>query len=192
MKKLFLFIAFVFGTFAVSAQSLSLDVKKSSIEWTGKKVGGQHNGHINFASGELVFKGDVVTGGNFVVDMKSISNVDIKDEGTNATLVGHLKSDDFFGVDNYPVAKLVIDKGTKSGSDYSFTGKLRIKDITNPVIFKAKLEKGDNGAKVFKGQLVVDRSLYNVRYGSGKFFSNLGDNLIYDDFSLDFKVVLNK
>ena len=99
-------------------------------------------------------------------------------------LQGHLKSDDFFGVAKYPLAKLVItgstpfDKGTGVVS-----GTLTIKDITNPIEFKATVQKKDDGTWFF-ANIIIDRTKYNIRYGSGSFFDNLGDKTIYDDFKL--------
>jgi polyisoprenoid-binding protein YceI len=189
MKTALILILLVIGGFAAtnSAQQLTLDTSKSSIKWTGKKVVGEHYGKINFISGSLTQNGDAYSGGEFIVDMKSLTVDDIKNEGTNAQLVGHLKSDDFFGVETYPQSKLVITRGVKSsGNEYDFTGRLTIKDQTHPVSFKAVLS-----GNTFTGKLVVDRTKFNVRYGSGSFFSNLGDNMIHDDFELDFNVVFN-
>jgi polyisoprenoid-binding protein YceI len=192
MKTTTLFIALMVAGFTASAQNLSLDAAKSSIEWTGKKVGGQHNGAIQLASGYLNTDGNAYGSGEFVVDMNSITVEDIQDAETNGKLEGHLKSDDFFGVATYPTAKLVINKGVLvSGNTYEFTGKLTIKNKTEPVTIKATMAPQD-GHDVFTGQVVVDRSKFDVRYGSGSFFDNLGDNMIYDDFTLDFKVVFSK
>ena len=83
-------------------------MKKSSIAWVGKKVTGQHNGTINFSSGTLVFKGKVLKGGEFVVDMNSINTTDLQAGKGKEKLDGHLKADDFFGVEKYPTAKLKI------------------------------------------------------------------------------------
>lgn len=192
MKTTTLFIAFLVAGFTAFAQTLSLDVAKSSIEWTGKKVGGQHNGEIKLVSGHLKADGNAYAAGEFVVDMSSITVEDIKDAETNGQLVGHLKSDDFFGVATFPTAKLEIKKGVLvKDNTYEFSGNLTIKQKTEPVTIEATMTTKD-GHQVFTGQLVVDRSKFDVRYGSGSFFDNLGDNLIYDDFILDFKVVFSK
>jgi polyisoprenoid-binding protein YceI len=169
---------------AIYGQKSEMKVSDSKIVWTGKKVGGSHTGHIKLLSGYLEKSGEAFVDGKFVADMTSISNTDIDDSDTRAKLVGHLKSDDFFSVDEYPNATLVIEKGEKlADNTYKFTGKLTIKGNTNPVSFEARAD-----GETFKGKLTVDRAKYNVRYGSGSFFDNLGDNLIYDDFDLDFEV----
>ncbi len=192
MKTVALFIGLLVAGFSSSAQKLSLDVANSSIDWTGKKVGGQHNGEIKLVSGYLNANGNAYASGEFVVNMSTITVEDIEDPETNGKLEGHLKSDDFFGVATYPTAKLVIDKGVLVKDNiYEFSGKLTIKQKTKPVSIMATMTSKD-GQEVFTGQLVVDRSKFDVRYGSGSFFDNLGDNMIYDDFTLDFKVAFNK
>lgn len=180
------------GTMAEAQNTLQLNAEKSSIKWTGKKVLGKHYGTISFQSGSLIQSGESYTGGEFVVDMNSITCEDLTDAGTNAQLVGHLKSDDFFGVANHPTSKLVIKSGTAKGDNqYEFSGELTIKENTNPVKVEAVLVP-EGGGVVFTGKLIVNRAKYNVRYGSGSFFQNLGDNMIYDEFELDFKVFFTK
>ena len=171
------------------AQTLKLLKTESNIEWTGKKIGGSHYGHISLTSGTLENKGNNYTGGEFIVDMKSITNEDLTDKDTNAKLIGHLKSNDFFGVEKYPTARLVITKGIPSTQEnYVFTGNLTIKDKTNPVRFNV-VKSVVNGRQIFKGKLVIDRSKFDIRYGSDSFFDNLGDNVIYDEFELVFTTV---
>lgn len=192
IKILMVVSTFLFSGIMANAQSLKLDAKKSTIVWTGKKVMGKHYGKINFMSGSLTSSGRAYTGGEFVVDMNSITCDDLTDEGTNAQLVGHLKSDDFFGVESFPTARLVIKSGNSKGNNkYDFTGDLTIKGITQPVQFEAVLTTVNDGLE-FAGTLVVDRSKFNVRYGSGSFFQNLGNNMIYDEFELEFKAFFAK
>jgi polyisoprenoid-binding protein YceI len=177
-----------FFLFAVSAlvvlnlnaqQKLTADAAKTKLEWLGEKVTGKHEGTINLQSGWLSWNENKIQSGEFLIDMTSIASNENLDK-----LVGHLKSDDFFGVEKYPAAKLVItestsfDKGTAS-----VKGTLTIKGVTNPVEFKAAYQKKDDGSWFF-ANIVIDRTKYNVRYGSGSFFDNLGDKTIYDEFKL--------
>lgn len=170
---------------AVHGQKSEMNVTDSQITWTGKKVAGSHTGHVKLLSGYLEKSGNDFISGKFTVDMTSITNTDIEDPESKAKLVGHLKSDDFFSVNEYPTATLEIKNGEPiSPGKYKFTGEMTIKGETNPVSFETMVDD-----KTFTGKLTIDRSKYNVRYGSGSFFDNLGDNLIYDDFDLDFQVV---
>lgn len=168
-------------SFTVNAQTAKkVNVENSNIHWVGKKVTGQHEGTISLESGELVFKGKKLAGGNFTVDMTSINTTDLEGEW-KAKLDGHLKSDDFFGVENYKTASLKFKKIADKGNGvYTVFADLTIKGKTNPVSFD--LTVGDNVATT---KLVIDRTKFDIKYGSGSFFDNLGDKTIYDDFELN-------
>jgi polyisoprenoid-binding protein YceI len=192
-KSIYTAIVLLFTTIGISfAGDYTVNKTESSVKWIGKKVTGQHHGTISFREGVLKVTGGKPSGGEFVIDMNSMVCEDLTDESWNQKLIGHLKSDDFFSVEKYPVSKLVLTGvEAKGGNNYLFKGDLTIKGITNPVEFEAAVsEKGNTFSA--KGTLVIDRSLYNVRYGSGRFFENLGDKTIYDDFTLDFNVVAGK
>jgi polyisoprenoid-binding protein YceI len=190
MKRTISMILLALMVSGAMAQKKSLISDESQVKWLGKKVGGEHYGFISLKSGVLEMKGNEVQSGTFVMDMSTITVTDLTNAEYNAKLVGHLKSDDFFGVDKFPVSTLVITSGKLKGNNvYVFKGSLTIKGKTNPVEFEA-MSKAVGANTIFTGKLVVDRSLYDVRYGSGKFFDNLGDKMIYDNFELDFSVVV--
>lgn len=166
-----------------------VDTEQSEIKWNGKKVTGEHFGNINLASGSLIWNNDQISGGEFVIDMSSITCSDLTDAGTNAKLVNHLKSDDFFGVEKFPNAKFVITSINKDQDDtYNVTGDLTIKENTNEISFPAQINMQDKKLNA-TANITIDRSKYDVRYGSGSFFDNLGDKMIYDDFTLDLNLV---
>lgn len=189
-------IALVFSlsafTVKETADNYKVDTSKSTIGWLGKKVTGQHNGHIKLKEASLEIKRDKLVGGTFVMDMTSITNEDLTDQSMNGKLVGHLKSDDFFGVEKHPTATFVIKSADKkSGDQYNIKGDLTIKGITKPIEFPATVKINGNEV-VADAEIVIDRAKYDVRYGSGAFFDNLGDKMIYDDFTLDVHLVASK
>lgn len=177
--KLVIFAFTVFVTASSIAQQKKINVAESSIEWTGKKITGQHTGTLNFSSGFLTFTNKELTGGEFAVDMTSIQVTDLEAGKGKEKLEGHLSSDDFFGVNNYATAKLVIKKAAKIANGYKITGDLTIKGKTNPITFDLAI----NGSSA-KTTLMVDRTKYDIKYGSGSFFDNLGDKAINDEFEL--------
>jgi polyisoprenoid-binding protein YceI len=179
-RTLLLFALSALLVSSVEAQSkLNADSEKTKLSWLGEKVTGQHSGTINLQSGWLSMQDNKILTGEFVIDMASL-----KDSEANARLETHLKSDDFFGVEKFPTAKLVItgstpfDKGTGV-----VNGTLTIKGVTNPIEFKSTMQKKEDGVWFF-ANIVIDRTKFNVRYGSGSFFDNLGDKTIYDEFKL--------
>lgn len=165
------------------------DLEKSTVGWHAKKVTGEHMGNVKIKSGSLLVDHHAPSRGEFVIDMTSITCTDLKDAGYNAKLVGHLKSDDFFSVAKYPEATLKIKSftpvaGSRAGeANYTIKGDLTIKGITKEFSFPAVMTVTDRMITA-KADIKIDRSEFDVRYGSGKFFDNLGDKLIYDDFTL--------
>lgn len=160
----------------------------SSITWIGKKVTGQHNGSIAIQDGTLQFKKGALVGGSFSIDMTSIKVLDLQGE-TAGKLEGHLKSDDFFGVVSFPSATLIIlDAREKGKGNFDVKANLTIKGITRPVEFPVTLTPQGNGYKA-TANITIDRSQYDIKYGSSKFFDNLGDKTIHDDFELNVSIV---
>lgn len=172
-------------TLSASAQRKEINVERSTVKWTGSKIGGSHHGEIKIKSGNFDFNNGDITGGNVVMDMKSITNTDLKDQESNQKLVGHLKSDDFFAVDKYPTSSFKVTKATKfTDGKATVTGVLTIKGKSETVSADVT-RKGET----YTTQLKVDRSKYDVRYGSKSFFDNLGNNVIDDIFILDIQLV---
>ena len=168
--------------------SYNVDAAASQIVWKGYKVLGEHTGTINVQKGSLNIQDGQLVGGSFAIDMTSIACTDLSGE-YKGKLEGHLKSDDFFGAATYPTATFVITSATPNGVDrYKVTGNLTIKDITKEIKFIANLEK-EEGQVVAKADIQIDRSEFNVRYGSGSFFDSLGDKTIYDEFDLSVSIV---
>lgn len=180
-------IALVKANDPIKDGKVAVDANKSEITWLGEKVTGEHKGTIDIKEGNLEIKGGELTGGSFIIDMSTITNSDLSGE-YKGKLEGHLKSDDFFGVAKHPTASLVITKVVKNGDNYSITADLTIKGITNAIQFRAQMVEAKGSYNV-NATIVIDRSKYDVRYGSGSFFDDLGDKTIYDDFTLTVKLV---
>lgn len=174
----------ILGTVSLFAQEMKVDTKKSTVKWHGEKVTGEHFGTINIKGGKLIWKSNKITGGEIIIDMTSIENTDLEDADYKAKLEGHLKSDDFFGVEKYPTAKLKIKSSSAFKDNKAIVkGQLTIKETTLPIEFSVQKE-----GNRFMAEIVIDRSKYDVRYGSGSFFDNLGDKTIYDEFTLTVKI----
>jgi len=161
----------------------------STVNWTGKKVLGLHTGSINIANGFIEIENNNILGGEIQIDMTSIVITDIEDKKTNQDFLAHLLNDDFFSVDKFKIAKITINSSSKIETNkFKIDGNLNIKDISHPISFISSIEIFTDTLHSL-GEMVIDRTLYNIRYGSGKFIDNLGDKLIYDDFVLQFKLV---
>ena len=172
------------------------DTKTSTIQWTGQKItGSTTSGVIKLKSGQFYVMEDQIAGGEFVIDMSTIESTDMSAD-QNARLSNHLKNDDFFSVDKFPIATLSISKGIKvynsleTDPNYEFEGTLTIKGITQDVKFGAIVTMDDKTLKAM-AVIVFDRSKFDVRYGSGSFFEDLGNKLILDDIKLTIEINAN-
>ena len=186
MKKtvLSLALAVIFGVTATAtepnaAEKKEVNTEKSSVTWKGYKFAGSHSGSIALKSGALMFDGDKLTGGEFVVDMTTISVEDLKPGEGKEKLEGHLNTGDFFGTETHNTATMVFTSVEASGKNsYEVTGDLTIKGITKPVTFDVSIY----GSKA-TATLKVDRTNYDVKYGS-TLFGAAADKAIYDEFDL--------
>ncbi len=180
-----IFLALLFGysataTTPVDGEKKEVNLSQSKVTWKGYKVTGSHEGTINLKSGFLMMDGKKLTGGEFVVDMTSITNNDMTAGNGKEKLEGHLKSNDFFGVEEHATAKLVF-KSLENFNKNSYTvkGDLTIKGITKSITLVVSMFENKATAT-----MKIDRTKFDVRYGSDTFFENLGDKTIYDEFDL--------
>lgn len=176
-------LALVFGvataTEPVAEEKKEVKTEESTVTWKAYKVTGSHTGTVALKSGSLMFDGDSLTGGEFVADMPTLVATDVEGD-SKQKLEGHLKSGDFFGTEEHATSSLVFTDVKSTGKNsYEVTGDLTIKGITKPVVFDVSIY-GSKATATVK----VDRTNYDIKYGSGNFFENLGDKTIYDEFDL--------
>jgi polyisoprenoid-binding protein YceI len=172
--------------------TLSVNTAESNIAWVGYKVTGQHAGTVKVKSGSLAMNHGVLAGGTFEIDMTSMACTDLQGEMAGK-LVGHLASPDFFGTEKYTTAKFVITRAipVDTKGNYKIVGNMTIKEATKEVKFNANVA-AVGGKVTATGKIVVDRSDFDIRYGSGSFFDGLGDKTIYDNFDLNVTLVAGK
>lgn len=180
-------------TAEVAATTLPVNTASSTMTWNAKKFGGEHSGNVKLANGSLEVSGRKLVGGTFVIDMTSITDTDITNENFNKKLTDHLKSEDFFSVEKHPNATFKITKVTpiskpKAGEpNYSITGDLTIKGITNPVTFPATVAINGKSAEA-TAKIELDRTKWDIKYRSG-LMGTAADKVIEDNFTIDLKLV---
>jgi len=182
IKNIAILVIVAFMTFSFTTaegDKKEIKLENSKVVWKGYKVTGSHVGIITIKSGHLNFDKDILTGGSFKIDMSTITVTDLEGE-YKGKLEGHLKSDDFFGVEKFPTATLHFTKVKSVGKNsYEVTGNITIKGKTETVSFNVSVY--GNKANV---SLKIDRTKFDVRYGSTSFFDGLKDKAIYDEFDL--------
>ena len=186
-----IFCAIFFANLSAK-DTLQVDLDNSQISWIGRKVTGEHSGSLHLSNGWVVIDKNALIGGKFIFDMTSITNTDIESPEWKLKLEDHLKSEDFFNVDSFPMAILEIKEHQLLSDDHSASNNqiladLTIRGIKQELSFPISLQQSDS-IFLAKGTVDIDRTLYNIQYKSGKFIENLGDKLIYDDFMVKFIV----
>ncbi|MFK7969312.1 MAG: YceI family protein [Bacteroidia bacterium] len=170
-------------------KTFTVDAENSTLTWVGQKVTGKHTGEISLKSGNFIFEEGTMTSGEFTIDMSTITVTDLEGEWA-AKLLGHLKSDDFFGVESFKTSTFKTTKieAGNTADNYTITGDLTLKGITKPVTFPVTVTTA-KGKVTTTGTATIDRTKYGIRYGSGSFFDDLGDKAISDNFELTFNIV---
>jgi len=173
----------------------AVDLEKSRVEWNGRSLTGTHAGAVKLRHGEIEVRAGRPVHASFTLDMRSIENTDIDDAEMRAMLIRHLKSDDFFDVEKFPESEFRLTKidllaGVTPGSPNALvTGELTLKDVKRELTFPAMLGVTSEGTLAADAHFDIDRTLWNVRYGSGKFYEKLGKHLVSDIISLGLKIV---
>lgn len=159
-----------------------------SVSWNAKKVGGEHHGVVKISNGKLRVENNKIIEGSIEVDMSTIQVNDIRDEEMNAKLVGHLKSEDFFDVENHQYATLDFRSIDGSGKNQVLMADMTIKGIRNQVRFDVIIEQNSPSSIKAGAYLTIDRTKYDITYKS-KSVDALLDEFIYDNFDIKTKFI---
>ena len=187
-----IFVGTVLVTLITASDTLYINVDSSTINWTGRKITGEHSGTLNLSKGWVVMQEDSIIGGKFIFDMTSINNTDIESPEWKEKLEKHLMAEDFFFVDSFPNAILeikyhhqIIDD--KTGQTNQIIADLTIRGITHEINLPINISHTKSNLYA-EGSINIDRTLFNIKYNSGTFFEVLGDRMIYDDFTVQFSL----
>lgn len=181
------------STATEAAVTYAADLTGSVIEWKGFKPTGTHNGNIMIKGGQFSINDGAIESGSFTIDMNSIVNLDIPaDKEMNGKLVGHLKSADFFDVEKYPEANFEVTGVETVDGKTMLSGNLKLKEKENKITFPVSMTTEGDQVTLSSETFTIDRSKWDVKYGSKSFFDDLGDKFINDDIELKITVKANK
>ena len=175
------------------ASKFMVDKEASSIKWEGKKPTGTHHGTVKLESGVVKVQGDSISG-SFLIDMKTINVEDLSGE-QKANLENHLKGTvegkevDFFNVTKYPTAAFEITGVMDKDGKKMISGNLTLKDSKKNIEFPATYSVDGNTMTLKSEPFTIDRTQWNVNYGSKSVFDDLKDNFVNDDITLTIDVV---
>lgn len=168
-----------------SAGTWNLNTEQSTLTWSASRLASsEHTGTVDITSGTLEVGETGFTGGEFVMDMDSIT-----ESNNNETFIKHVKSDDFFSVADFPESRFVITEVTpQDGNTYQVKGDLTIRGITNPIEFTATAQ-GDATVLAMSAEFEIDRTLWDIKFDSSSFVQNLGDKAIKDEIGYELDLV---
>ncbi|MBX3742890.1 MAG: YceI family protein [Akkermansiaceae bacterium] len=179
---------------ASSEGKLAVDPGASFIHWTGRNLFNFHTGSLKLKDGSLEIRDGKLVAGEIHVDMESLACTDLSDSAMNRMLVDHLRSNDFFSIGEHPVAVFTVVStnpidGVSDGlPNHRITGNLTLRGKTVPVSFDALVARKDDGSYVAQAMVDFDRTQWGSIYGSGRFFSRLGQHVVNDVIHLHLKV----
>lgn len=175
------------------AVEYTVDTAESKIMWEGSKPNKTHHGTIMLSSGVFHLNEGKVEAGNFVIDMNTITDEDLEGDD-KASLEAHLKGTaegkegDFFNVKEYPTGKFEM-----TGIDNNVVkGNLTIKDKTNAIEFPATVTMEGDKMMLKSETFKLDRTKWDVNFGSKSVFPNIGDKFIDDDMTITLSLVATK
>ncbi|EGV42974.1 YceI family protein [Bizionia argentinensis JUB59] len=170
-----------------------VDTEASTIMWKGFKPTGSHTGTIKLESGVFTTNDEAIESGSFLIDMKSLYVTDLaEDTEDHGKLTGHLKSPDFFDVEAFPASAFEVTGFKTENGKTMLSGNLKMKDVENNISIPVNVKENNDSLTITSETFTVDRSKWNVKYGSKSFFDDLGDKFINDDMELQITITANK
>jgi rhodanese-related sulfurtransferase/polyisoprenoid-binding protein YceI len=172
-----------------------IDLAQSRVEWLGRNLLNKHYGEVALKEGRLRFDEGQVAAGEFTLDMRTMTCLDLKGDPLHDVLIAHLMSDDFFDVELFPEARFEIIEteritgATPGAPDLAVRGELTLKNVSLPFEFLATTGFTPEGKAAAQSVFAIDRTQWNVLYGSGKYFRNLGGHLVNDLIEIQLRVV---
>jgi polyisoprenoid-binding protein YceI/rhodanese-related sulfurtransferase len=171
-----------------------VDTNQSTIEWTGRNPNSTHFGNIKISAGEIAVKDGAITG-SFDIDMNAITNINLEGDELQPVLISHLKSDDFFLIKLFPTAKFTIHSARSveepflTCPNYEINGALELRGIKAEQNFMATVTKTPENGFAAEAHFDIDRTRWNIIYGSTRFFEHLGMHLVFDLISIQVRII---
>ena len=185
------------ATAETEAMEFTIDTTESMIEWQGEKPTGTHTGTIKVVKGSFKANDSIIESGTFVIDMQSIEVTDLEGD-QKANLEAHLKGTvegkegDFFNVNKFPEATFEVTGITEEEGQTMLQGNLKMKEETKNISFPVSISQNGEMMEITSEEFTIDRTKWNVNYGSKSVFDGLGDEFIYDDVTLKLNLKAKK
>ena len=187
---------------ASNAVTYNVAADVSDIRWTGFKTYGEtvHTGKIMMSEGSIMVEDGDVIGGEFEIDMNSITNDDLPEEGqfNKARLVGHLTSKDFFFVEQYPTSRFTITSIKPAPADHEegvthmLSGNLEMRGNSKNITVPATVSINEGELTLYTPEFVIDRTQWEVEALSTSIAGLAKENLVDDNIKLQIELTANR
>ena len=172
----------------------TVDSDTSQVEWAGRNPSTRHIGTVDIANGVIDIKDRTITG-TVEIDMTTIHNINLEGDELQPVLEAHLRSDDFFFTKMFPKAVFTfkeakrIEPGWLTAPNYHVNGKLNLRGVSADLEFDATVALIQDGSLVLEAHFDIDRTRWNVIYGSTRFFEHLGMHKVFDILSFQIRII---
>jgi len=175
-------------TTSAEAVTFTVDTENSVVQWTGSKpTGATHNGIVKLQGGSLQVEDGQLVDGEFTIDMTTIEDQDLTDPEKKGKLEGHLASDDFFAVEQFPTANFDITNVMavqEEGITHRIQGNLTMRDSTKSITIPANVAIAGGEFSAVTPAFNIDRKKWNVMYNSSSMVDRAKDEFINDEINL--------
>lgn len=162
-----------------------INTDESSVIWTGRNIINSHTGTVGIKHGELVFQSGEIVGGEVVLDLTDLTCTDLAGSPGHDVLIDHLKSHDFFDVEKHPTATVTI----LGGNLQQVRADLELKGITRQIDIPIAGGFDENGNPATQAVLTIDRTDWNIIYGSRRFFHRLAGHVVNDEIQIELRIL---
>jgi rhodanese-related sulfurtransferase len=172
----------------------TVDAGASQVEWAGRNPNTRHIGTVDVAEGVIDINGGTIIG-TVEIDMTTIHNINLEGDELQPVLEAHLQSDDFFFTKMFPKAVFTvkeakrIEPGWLTALNYHVNGELNLRGVSANLEFDATVALIEDGSLVMEAHFDIDRTRWNVIYGSTRFFEHLGMHKVFDLLSFQIRII---
>ena len=171
----------------------TVDTDVSQVEWAGRNPNTRHIGTVDITAGVIDIKDGTITG-RIEIDMTTIHNINLEGDELQPVLEAHLQSDDFFFTKMFPKAVFTvketkrIEPGWVTAPNYHVRGELNLRGVSADLEFDATAASIEDGSFTMEAHFDIDRTRWNVIYGSTRFFEHLGMHKVFDLLSFQIRI----
>jgi rhodanese-related sulfurtransferase/polyisoprenoid-binding protein YceI len=184
-------------TVSLSDGTYAINDEHSTVHWQGRNPTTSHFGTVSISKGDIRVENGNISG-MIEVDMDTIRNINLEGDELQSVLEAHLKSDDFFFTSVFPKAVLTLYESVpteprwQTAPNYHVKGKLNLRGVTAALEFDMTVTQADGNQLLLEAHFDIDRTRWNVIYGSTRFFEHLGMHRVFDLISLQLRIIANR